>query len=117
MLLEAIQGAGDIRLTGALDRADSDALGSDATAFLGHASGVMVRSDIAAGLAGADVLIDFTRPEGTLAHLQACRTLGVNAVVGTTGLTRDEQMAIAEAAKDVAIVMAVTDKAAGKRKT
>ncbi len=106
MLLEAIQGAGDIRLTGALDRADSDALGSDATAFLGHASGVMVRSDIAAGLAGADVLIDFTRPEGTLAHLQACRTLGVNAVVGTTGLTRDEQMAIAEAAKDVAIVMA-----------
>jgi 4-hydroxy-tetrahydrodipicolinate reductase len=36
-------------------------------------------------LATAQVLIDFTRPLGTLAHLQACQRLGVRAVVGTTG--------------------------------
>ena len=106
MLLEAIQGAGDIRLTGALDRADSDALGSDATAFLGHASGVMVRSDIAAGLAGADVLIDFTRPEGTLRHLEVCRKLGVNMVVGTTGMNAQEKAQLGAAAQDIGIVFA-----------
>jgi len=52
------------------------------------------------------VLIDFTRPEGTLAHLQICRALGVNAVIGTTGFTEAQKLEIAEAAADIAIVMA-----------
>ena len=49
------------------------------------ASGVPITADLAPALANAEVLIDFTRPEGTLAHLEACRELGVNAVIGTTG--------------------------------
>jgi len=52
------------------------------------------------------VLIDFTRPEGTLAHLQICRALGVNAVIGTTGFTEAQKLEIADAARDIAIVMA-----------
>ncbi|RYF55528.1 MAG: 4-hydroxy-tetrahydrodipicolinate reductase, partial [Comamonadaceae bacterium] len=50
--------------------------------------------------------IDFTRPEGTLAHLKVCRELGVNAVIGTTGFTDDQKARVADCAQDIAIVMA-----------
>jgi 4-hydroxy-tetrahydrodipicolinate reductase len=84
MLIESLRASDDCRLTGALDIPSSPALGNDASAFLGHASGVPVTADLRAGLANADVLIDFTRPEGTMAHLRACRELGVKLVIGTT---------------------------------
>src|SRR4051812_13352779 len=87
MLIEAIRASADCRLTGAVDLPDSPALGNDAAAFLGTASGVAVQSDLHAGLSSSQVLIDFTRPEGTLAHLKACRALGVNVVIGTTGFS------------------------------
>ena len=106
MLIEAIRDSADCRLAGALDIASSPAIGNDAAAFLGHASGVPVTADIAAGLQHAQVLIDFTRPEGTLAHLKACRERGVKAVIGTTGFTDAQKAQIAEAARDIAIVMA-----------
>ena len=98
MLIEAVRAADDCVLAGALDIAASPAIGADATAFLGHASGVVITSDLATGLAGALVLIDFTRPEGTLAHLAECRRLGVNMVIGTTGLSDAQKATIAEAA-------------------
>jgi 4-hydroxy-tetrahydrodipicolinate reductase len=106
MLIEAVRTSGDCRLSGALDVAGSPGLGADAAAFLGHASGVKISADLATGLAGAQVLIDFTRPEGTLAHLQVCRELGVKLVIGTTGFSDAQKAEIAEAAKDIAIVMA-----------
>ncbi len=105
-LIEAIAAAPDCRLAGALDLASSLAIGNDAAAFLGHASGVPVSADLRAGLAGAHVLIDFTRPEGTLAHLRVCRELGINAVVGTTGFTEPQKAQVMEAARDIALVMA-----------
>ena len=52
------------------------------------------------------MLIDFTRPEGTLAHLQACRERGVQMVIGTTGFDEAGKAAIAGAAREIAIVMA-----------
>ena len=65
-----------------------------------------VTPDVAAAIAGASVLIDFTRPEGTLVHLAACRDKGVAAVVGTTGFTPTQKAAIAAHAKEIAIVLA-----------
>jgi 4-hydroxy-tetrahydrodipicolinate reductase len=106
MLIEAIRASDDCRLAGALDIASSPAIGNDAAAFLGHASGVPVTADIAAGLDHAQVLIDFTRPEGTLAHLKVCRERGVKAVIGTTGFSDAQKAQIADAARDIAIVMA-----------
>lgn len=106
MLIEAIRHSGDCTLSGALDQASSPAIGSDAAAFAGHLSGISIDSDIARGLANAQVLIDFTRPEGTLAHLAVCRQLGVNLVIGTTGFSADQKAEIAAAAQDIAIVMA-----------
>jgi 4-hydroxy-tetrahydrodipicolinate reductase len=106
MLIEAIRADSGCVLAGALDVAGSPALGQDATAFLGHASGVAITSDLKTGLQNAQALIDFTRPEGTMAHLEVCRTLGVNLVIGTTGFTESQKAEIAAAAKDIAIVLA-----------
>ena len=106
MLIEAIRASGDCQLAGAMDQPSSPAIGNDAAAFLGHASGVPVVSDVRKGIVGAEVLIDFTRPEGTMAHLAACRAAGVNAVIGTTGFSDDQKAAIQEIARDIAVVMA-----------
>ena len=106
MLIEALRASDDCVLTGALDVAASPAIGSDATAFLGVASGVPITSDLREGLKNADVLIDFTRPEGTLAHLAVCAELGVKAVIGTTGFTEAQKAEITAHAQRTAIVMA-----------
>ncbi len=106
MLIEAVLAAPDCTLTGALDQPGSPALGTDATAFLGHPSGVVITDDLVQGLSGADCLIDFTRPEGTLAHLAVCRRLGVKLVIGTTGFTEAQKAAIADGATEVAVLMA-----------
>lgn len=103
MLIEAIRASDDCVLAGALDIA---AVGLDAMAFLGQSSGVDITADIAAGLDGAQVLIDFTRPEGTLAHLALCSQLGVKAVIGTTGFSAEQKAEIAAHGERTAIVMA-----------
>ena len=105
MLIEAIVAADDVRLGGALDIASSPALGQDAAAWLGKTSGVAVTADLHAGLKGAQFLIDFTRPEGTLAHLKVCRELGVKAVIGTTGFSDAQKAEIAEFAKKTAVIL------------
>ncbi|RTL29552.1 MAG: 4-hydroxy-tetrahydrodipicolinate reductase [Burkholderiales bacterium] len=106
MLIEAVQNAGDAKLAGALDVAASPAIGADAAAFLGASSGVKIASDLREGLKNARYLIDFTRPEGTMAHLRVCRELGVKLVIGTTGFTDAQKAEIQDAARDIAIVMA-----------
>jgi 4-hydroxy-tetrahydrodipicolinate reductase len=106
MLIEAIAQSGDCQLSGALDVSGSPALGQDPMAFLGRASGCRVTADIDEGLRGADCLIDFTRPEGTMRHLAACRERGVKLVIGTTGLDEPQKAEIARAAQDIAIVLA-----------
>ena len=105
MLIEATLAAPDLQLAAALDRADSPALGRDAGEFMGRTTGVTITADLSA-LAAAEVLIDFTRPEATLAHLRACSARGVKLVIGTTGFDAAGRSAIAAAAKDVAIVFA-----------
>ena len=106
MLVEAIDAAPDLELSGALDTPGHALLGQDALAFAGRVSGVKIVDDVDAALSGADVLIDFTRPEGTLRHLVACSRLGVRLVIGTTGFSPAERDTIRQAASDTAIVMA-----------
>jgi 4-hydroxy-tetrahydrodipicolinate reductase len=106
MLIEAICRSDDCQLSGALDVASSPAVGLDPAAAFGLSSGIAISADLLTGLNHAQALIDFTRPEGTLAHLQVCRELGVNAVIGTTGFSEAQKQEIAEIAKDIAIVLA-----------
>jgi 4-hydroxy-tetrahydrodipicolinate reductase len=106
MLIEAIGQSHDCVLSGALDLPSSPAVGIDATASLGKASGVIVTGHLQAGLQNSQYLIDFTRPEGTLAHLKVCQALGVKAVIGTTGFSDAEKAEILAISKDSAMVMA-----------
>lgn len=105
MLIEAVLQSPDLDLVAALDRAGSPALGQDAGAFLGQVTGVSISDDLG-HLANADCLIDFTRPEGTLAHLQACVQHGTKCVIGTTGFDEQGRQAIQAASQKIAIVFA-----------
>jgi 4-hydroxy-tetrahydrodipicolinate reductase len=106
MLIEAVLQAPDCQLAGALDIPGSPALGLDAGAFLGRTTDVVITSDVAKGLANAQVLIDFTRPEGTMAHLRVCRELGVKMVIGTTGFSDADKAELKQAAASLAMVLA-----------
>jgi len=105
MLVEALQDAPDLQLAVALDRDDSPDLGHDAGAFLGRNTGVVVRADLGR-LAHANVLIDFTRPVATLAHLEACVRHRVSIVIGTTGFDSAGRQAIEAAARSIPILYA-----------
>ena len=106
MLVDAVLAAPDCQLVGALDVATSPALGQDAGAPAGRHTGVLITSDLRAGLDNAQVLIDFTRPEGTLAHLAVCRALGVKAVIGTTGFSPAQKAKVTTHAQHIALMMA-----------
>ena len=105
MLIEAVLCSEDLRLCGALDVASSNAVGQDAAAFLGRSSGVLVSADVDAVLSGCQVLIDFTRPEGTLHLLQACLRHKTKMVIGTTGFSAPELSRIEAASQQLAVVM------------
>ena len=106
MLVEAIQASKDCVLAAALDLPGSLALGTDAAAFLGQTSGALIESDVRNALSKADFLIDFTRPEGTMAHLAICAELGVKVVIGTTGFSDAQKADIAAFAQKTAIMLA-----------
>ena len=105
-LIEAIAQSPDQRLAAALEVPGSAFLGRDAGELVGAPCGVVIRADPHSALAGCDVLVDFTRPEGTLLHLEACRARGIRMVIGTTGWQPAQKALIAEAAKKIPIVMA-----------
>jgi 4-hydroxy-tetrahydrodipicolinate reductase len=84
MLIEAVEAAADCELAGTLD----------------------IGRDIASNLADAQVLIDFTRPDGTMAHLAACRERGVKMVIGTTGFSEAQKTEIAAHSKHIALMVA-----------
>jgi len=105
-LLEAVIGAPDLSLHGALEQPGNPALGKDAGELIGAACGVPVSTLSDAVVKGADALIDFTRPEGTLAHLEVCRRNSVKMIIGTTGFSPEQRAHVEAASKDIAIVQA-----------
>ncbi|OAI07285.1 4-hydroxy-tetrahydrodipicolinate reductase [Methylomonas methanica] len=106
-LLKAALAAENAELTVAVSRPDSLAIGKDAGELAGvAAAGIKVGDDLAALTDRFDVLIDFTRPEASMNYIDICRQAGKKVVIGTTGYSDAQKAAIAEAAQDVAIVIA-----------
>ncbi|OJB43036.1 4-hydroxy-tetrahydrodipicolinate reductase [Burkholderia ubonensis] len=104
MLIETVLNDSDAQLVGALDRAGSPHLGQDAGAFLGRETGIRLTDDIDAVFAQADYLIDFTRPEGTIAHVEAALRHDVKLVIGTTGFTEEQKATLRAASDRIGIV-------------
>lgn len=105
-LVEAIARREDCVLSGALEHADSPALGMDAGFAVGLNTGVNISHDAVKVLTEADVLIDFSRTESTLNYLAACEKMGVNMIIGTTGFDETGKARINQAAAKIGIVFA-----------
>ncbi len=105
-LIESVLATPGARLHAAVERDGSSFIGQDAGLFLGQQTGVLIGSDFAAALDGADCVIDFTRPEGTLHHLSLCVERGVQMIIGTTGFDDAGKAAIKAAAEKVGVVFA-----------
>lgn len=106
MLIEATHGDAGAELVAAFDRPDAGLMGRDAGELIGAQCGVAISGDARAAIAAADCLIDFTRPEGSLAHLAIARELGKAMVIGTTGFSAAGKEAIVEAARTIPVVFA-----------
>jgi 4-hydroxy-tetrahydrodipicolinate reductase len=101
-LVDAIAASKEFSLVAALEAPAHPHLGKGA----GESTTVTITADVAAAIAAAECLIDFTRPDATLQHLEACVAGETRAVVGTTGFSAEQKNAIARAAKRIPIVMA-----------
>ena len=97
-LIEAVRADKSLVLAAALDARGSPAVGASI-------GGVKVGSDIGKSIAAGDVLIDFTRPEGTIDHLEVCARLGKSIVIGTTGFSVSLKNAILQAGRKIPIAM------------
>lgn len=98
MLIEAVIADPELDLAAAFDVPGSPIFGREL-------AGVEATADVAAAVAVSDAVIDFTRPEGTLAHLRACAAARKAMVIGTTGFSQSDRGVIAEAAKLIPIVL------------
>jgi 4-hydroxy-tetrahydrodipicolinate reductase len=105
-LLEGVMQSDDLTLHAALDQQGSRHLGRDAGELVGKTCGVKITADVAAALKDANVLIDFTRPEGTLEHIAVCQKLGVSMVIGTTGFNAQQKAMLGAAAQHIGVVFA-----------
>ncbi|MDR0440079.1 MAG: 4-hydroxy-tetrahydrodipicolinate reductase [Candidatus Accumulibacter sp.] len=110
MIIEAVLKDETFELAAAIDLPGHPLIGRCVGELVSGLAGipceVKVSSDIEAGIALSDCLIDFTRPEGTLAHLAACRQSKVAMVIGTTGLDDEGKRTVAEAAREIPVVFA-----------
>ena len=105
-LIDLVQQADDLKLSAALEISGSPALGRDAGEAMGIATGVAISDNLSVALKANAVLIDFTRPEGTLEYLKVCRANNAKMVIGTTGFSAEQKQLISEASRDTAIVFA-----------
>ena len=106
-LIQAVQNAEGVELGAAFERKGSSLIGADAGELAGIGSiGIKVAEDLAAQQDKFDVLIDFTRPEGTLDHIACCVAHNKKMIIGTTAFDEAGKATIQAAAEKIAIVFA-----------
>lgn len=105
-LIQAVHQFDGVELTAAFERAGSSLIGADAGELVGLGNlGVTIKATLAEN-PNFDVLIDFTRPEGTLEHIAFCVANHKKMVIGTTGFDDAGKQAIKAAAEKISIVFA-----------
>ncbi len=107
MLIEAVAADEQCTLGAAIIKPGESLLGVDAGDLVGVGPlTVPLSDDLSAAIDAFDVLIDFTAPQSTMAHVELCRQHGKGVVIGTTGLDAEQKATLAKAAQDTAIVFA-----------
>jgi 4-hydroxy-tetrahydrodipicolinate reductase len=105
MLIREISKASDLELVAATDRPDSPFIGRDAGEIAqAGANGVIIGSEPKALFGSADVVIDFTTPKSSLYHAELAVRGNTAMVIGTTGLTLDDESKLEMTAKCNALV-------------
>src|SRR5580698_21156 len=89
----------DVFVSAALVRAGSPLLGS-------AAAGVEYSNDLAAAIAGCDVVLDFSLPESTAVALKACLAAGKPLVTGVTGMDTALKEALKAAGRSIPVLAA-----------
>ena len=106
-LVQAVHETDGLIVGAATEREGSSLIGADVGEIAGVGRlGVPVTSDLDACVSDFDVLIDFTSPAATQAHLEICRVAGKAMVIGTTGLDTLQREAVTAAARQIGIVFA-----------
>jgi 4-hydroxy-tetrahydrodipicolinate reductase len=109
-LLRLARNAPEISLVGATARQGSSAVGQDAglAARLSEPLGLAVEGDLGRAIeaGGAQVVIDFTSAEASVAHARLCAVRGVPMVIGSTGLGPEARAEVAACAKSIPVVLA-----------
>jgi 4-hydroxy-tetrahydrodipicolinate reductase len=104
-LIQAIAASQGVALAAAVEAAGSAAIGRDAGELAGLGSnGVQIAGDVEPLLAGSDGLLDFTIPAATVAFAELTARQGIVHVIGTTGLSGEDENRIARASKRAVIV-------------
>ncbi|WP_281772853.1 4-hydroxy-tetrahydrodipicolinate reductase [Haemophilus parahaemolyticus] len=105
-LIQAVHQFEGVELTAAFERAGSSLIGADVGELVGLGNlGVAIKATLAEN-PNFDLLIDFTRPEGTLEHIAFCVANHKKMVIGTTGFDDVGKQAIQAAAEKISIVFA-----------
>ncbi len=106
-IITLITEAEGLEVAGAVEAPGHPKIGEDAGYVAGCGDlGVKISGSLEEALADADVLIDFTWPEVTLANISVCEKLGKKMIVGTTGLTPEQREIIFKAAENIPVVFA-----------
>lgn len=107
MLVQAVVATEGAVLAGGTEMPSSPFIGQDPAVVAGEVpSGAKIITDADELFAISDVVIDFTIPAATVEHAKLAAKHGTNLVIGTTGLSADDQAIIAEAAKSTTIIQA-----------
>ena len=107
MLVQAVHAEAGVTVAAAVEREDDPHIGADAGTVAGIGEiGVRIEGSLDRVLATAEVCIDFTLPEPAVEHAGACRSRSCPMVIGTTGLSAGQLAALADAARDIAVVHA-----------
>ncbi|MDD7424995.1 MAG: 4-hydroxy-tetrahydrodipicolinate reductase [[Actinobacillus] rossii] len=106
-LIQAVHNADNVELGAAFERKGSSLVGADAGELAGiGTNGIKVAEDLNAEKDKFDVMIDFTRPEGSLEHIKFCVANNKKLILGTTGFDDAGKAAIKAAAEKIGIVFA-----------
>lgn len=105
-LIEAVQKDSELNLAAAFDVAGSPSIGRDAGELASGSCGVAIGDSARDAICAGTTLIDFTRPEATMAHLALCVAAGANMIIGTTGFSDGQKDGIRAAAGKIGIVFA-----------
>lgn len=107
MLVNAVLDTEGCQLAGGTEREGGGAVGRDVAELAGRApQGVQVVEDARTLFEVADAVIDFTAPAATVQHAAIAAETNTVLIVGTTGLSKEDEAALAKAAERVAVVYA-----------